>query len=129
MIVARSTMLPGSTEEVVIPALERTSGKKAGRDFGVCFNPEFLREGSSIKDFYNPPYTVIGGDDARAIEAVRGIYTMLDAEFIVAPTLTGEDYAFEKARVYSNAVDWWNKADGSKRHRIPTTDRHQCDKF
>ena len=60
VIVLRSTMLPGSTEELVIPTLEKASGKKAGVDFGVCFNPEFLREGSSIEDFYNPPFTKIG---------------------------------------------------------------------
>src|SRR4051794_11353217 len=59
VIGVRSTMLPGSTEEVVIPTLEKASGSRAGRDFGVCFNPEFLREGTSIKDFYDPPFTVL----------------------------------------------------------------------
>ncbi|MDX1521190.1 MAG: nucleotide sugar dehydrogenase, partial [Anaerolineae bacterium] len=77
VIVARSTMLPGSTEEVVIPALESTSGKKAGKDFGVCFNPEFLREGSSIKDFYDPPFTVVGADDEKAAGIITELYTML----------------------------------------------------
>ena len=66
-VITRSTMLPGSTEEVVIPILEKVSGKRVRRDFGVCFNPEFLREGSSIKDFYDPPFTVIGSDDTTAI--------------------------------------------------------------
>lgn len=59
-IVLRSTVLPGTTEETLIPLLEEKSGKSAGKDFGVCFNPEFLREGSSVWDFYNPPKTVIG---------------------------------------------------------------------
>lgn len=59
-IVLRSTVLPGTTEETLIPILEEKSGKSAGKDFGVCFNPEFLREGSSVWDFYNPPKTVIG---------------------------------------------------------------------
>ena len=63
VVIARSTMLPGSTENLVIPTLENSSRKKAGRDLGVCFNPEFLRAGSSIKDFYDPPFTVIGSDD------------------------------------------------------------------
>jgi GDP-mannose 6-dehydrogenase len=51
-VVVRSTILPGTTARLVIPTLERASGKKAGQDFGVCMNPEFLREGSSISDFY-----------------------------------------------------------------------------
>ena len=89
-VVARSTMLPGSTEEVVIPILEQTSGKKAGRDFGVCFNPEFLREGNSVNDFYNPPFTVIGGDDGRAVAAVTGLYGMLDAPVFVVPFKVAE---------------------------------------
>ena len=60
LIVMRSTMLPGSCNDVVIPALEMYSGKKAGLDFGVCVNPEFLREGTAVFDFYNPSRTVIG---------------------------------------------------------------------
>jgi GDP-mannose 6-dehydrogenase len=59
-IVLRSTVLPGITEETLIPILEEKSGKSAGKDFGICFNPEFLREGSSVWDFYNPPKTIIG---------------------------------------------------------------------
>lgn len=90
VVVARSTMLPGSTEDVVIPTLERASGKKAGRDFGVCFNPEFLREGSSIKDFNEPPFTVVGGDDERANAAVSSLYEMLDAQIIVVPIKVAE---------------------------------------
>ncbi len=54
-IILRSTVLPGSTEQTLIPILEKKSGKSAGKDFGVCFNPEFLREGSSVSDFFRPP--------------------------------------------------------------------------
>src|SRR6266571_1355898 len=74
VVVLRSTVLPGSTATVVIPALERASGKKAGRDFGVCMNPEFLREGTSISDFYDPPFTVIGADDPDTVADVRTLY-------------------------------------------------------
>jgi GDP-mannose 6-dehydrogenase len=70
-VVIRSTVLPGTVDGVVIPALERASGKRAGVDFGVCSNPEFLREGSSIKDFYAPPFTLIGSHDERSAAAVR----------------------------------------------------------
>ena len=55
VVVARSTMLPGSMRSVVIPTLEQASGKVAGVDFGVCNNPEFLREGTAVFDYYNPP--------------------------------------------------------------------------
>ena len=57
---------------LVIPTLERASGKKAGRDFGVCMNPEFLREGTSIRDFYEPPFTLIGTDDPESAERLAG---------------------------------------------------------
>ena len=90
VVVARSTMLPGSTEEVVIPILERTSGKKAGIDFGVAFNPEFLREGSSIKDFYDPPYTVVGADSEKPVQALRELYAMINSQFLVTPIKVAE---------------------------------------
>ena len=59
VVVIRSTMLPGTIETVVVPTLEKCSEKRVGIDFGVCINPEFLREGSSLKDFYAPPFTLI----------------------------------------------------------------------
>lgn len=90
VIVTRSTMLPGSTEELVIPTLEKASGKKAGLDFGVCFNPEFLREGSSIRDFYHPPFTIIGGTDDRAVRAASDLYAMLDAPRFEVPIKVAE---------------------------------------
>jgi len=78
-IVIRSTMLPGTIESVVVPTLEECSGKKAGRDFGVCINPEFLREGTSLKDFYSPPFTLIGADEAQVAQTVSGLYAKIDA--------------------------------------------------
>lgn len=75
LVVVRSTVLPGSVRKVVVPALERASGKWLGPDLGVCFNPEFLREGSSVEDHYHPPYTLIGswspddGEQAAALYA------------------------------------------------------------
>ncbi len=85
VVVIRSTMLPGSTEALVIPTLEAASGKVAHVDFGVCVNPEFLREGSSIKDFYAPPFTLIGGQDEDAIRSIAGLYADLDAELVTVP--------------------------------------------
>jgi GDP-mannose 6-dehydrogenase len=83
VVVGRSTMLPGSTRSVVIPILERSSGKKVGRDFAVAFNPEFLREGTSVYDFFNPPKTVIGSEHERAVTMLREIYGHLPAEVFV----------------------------------------------
>jgi GDP-mannose 6-dehydrogenase len=79
IVVIRSTMLPGTVEEVVIPTLEVYSGKKVGRDFQVCINPEFLREGTSIRDFYSPPFTLIGADDEQVAMQVRRLYAGIDA--------------------------------------------------
>ena len=78
-VVVRSTVLPGSTDEVVIPTLERASGKRVGEDIGVCVNPEFLREGSSVKDFHCPPFTLIGAADGRCAESVTRLYRTIDA--------------------------------------------------
>jgi GDP-mannose 6-dehydrogenase len=90
VVVARSTMLPGSTEGVVVPALEAASGKRRGRDFAVCFNPEFLREGTSIADFHDPPFTVIGSDDERATEAVQALYAGVEAPILTVPIKVAE---------------------------------------
>lgn len=82
VVVLRSTVLPGSVEEEVIPTLEKTSGKKAGTDFGVCMNPEFMREGSSVYDYYHPPMIVIGELDKRSGDIVEQIYANIDAPVI-----------------------------------------------
>lgn len=90
VVVIRSTMLPGTIENVVIPALEQTSGKKAQHDFGVCINPEFLREGTSLKDFYAPPFTLIGADDQQTAELVSKLYAGIDARLFTTPVKTAE---------------------------------------
>jgi GDP-mannose 6-dehydrogenase len=82
IVVIRSTMLPGTIEETLLRTLEVYSGKRAGRDFGIAANPEFLREGSSIHDFENPPFTVIGANDEDAAGPVRRLYEHVDAPLI-----------------------------------------------
>jgi GDP-mannose 6-dehydrogenase len=89
-VVIRSTMLPGTVENTVVPALQETSGKKAVRDFGICINPEFLREGSSLKDFHAPPFTLIGADDETTSSAVRELYERIDAPVFVTSLKTAE---------------------------------------
>src|SRR5262245_13919902 len=78
----RSTMLPGTIEQTVIPTLEVFSGKRAGRDFGVAVNPEFLREGSSIYDFNHPPFTLIGADDEDTAAPLQRLYANIDAQVV-----------------------------------------------
>jgi len=90
IVVIRSTMLPGTIETVVVPALEGYSRKNAGQDFGICINPEFLREGSSIRDFYAPPFTLIGADDEHTGSVVRSLYAEIDAPVFVTALKTAE---------------------------------------
>ena len=90
VVVARSTMLPGSMQDVVIPALEEASGKKAGVDFGVCNNPEFLREGTAVFDYHNPPKTVIGEIDEHSGDVLVELYNELDAPLIRTDISTAE---------------------------------------
>jgi GDP-mannose 6-dehydrogenase len=82
VVCIRSTVLPGTVESMVVPLLEQHSGRKAGQDFGVCMNPEFLREGSSIADFHQPPMTVIGELDSRSGDAVQALYAGVTAPVV-----------------------------------------------
>lgn len=90
IVVIRSTMLPGSMKSIVIPTLESASGKRAGVDFGVCNNPEFLREGSAVYDFFNPPKTVIGETEQKSGETVATLYKNMDAPLIRTDLETSE---------------------------------------
>lgn len=89
-VVIRSTILPGTMEQIVIPVLEEYSGKKAGSDFGLCNNPEFLREGSAVKDFNDPPKTVIGEVDRESGDLLSKLYEKLDAPLIRTDVRTAE---------------------------------------
>jgi GDP-mannose 6-dehydrogenase len=89
-VVVRSTVLPGTTESVVVPEIEKESGKKAGRDFQVCFNPEFLREGTAVADFFNPPFTVVGTENPTQCAAIADVYRFLAAPFYEIPIAAAE---------------------------------------
>lgn len=79
VVAVRSTLLPGVLEARLIPLLEEASGRSVGADLGVCVNPEFLREGSAIKDFQKPPFTIVGETDPRAGDVLLGMYAHLQA--------------------------------------------------
>jgi len=78
VVVVKSTVVPGTTDEVVLPILEEASGKKAGVEFGVGMNPEFLREGEAIQDFMSPDRIVLGGIDDKSINALEELYSVFD---------------------------------------------------
>jgi GDP-mannose 6-dehydrogenase len=90
VVVVRSTVLPGTTHGVVIPALERTSDKEYGRDFGVTVNPEFLREGSAIHDFRNPPMTLVGHNYRSDAQPTEALYAHVDAPVVTTSIRTAE---------------------------------------
>lgn len=90
VVVVRSTVLPGTVKKLVIPVLEKYSGKKAGVDFGICTNPEFLRESTAIKDYYFPPMTVIGELDQRSGDVLASLYEDLPALVIRRPIEVAE---------------------------------------
>jgi GDP-mannose 6-dehydrogenase len=124
VVVIRSTMLPGTIESVVVPALEQSSGKQAGKDFGVCINPEFLREGSSLKDFYAPPFTLIGADDEETARLVTSLYADISAPLFVTSVKTAEmvKYAcncFHALKVsFANEIGNICKAAGIDSHEV-----------
>ena len=82
VVVVRSTVLPGTTHDHVIPTLEARSGKKYGEGFGVSVNPEFLREGTALKDFRHPPLTLVGHNHATDAAPTKALYDNLEAPLV-----------------------------------------------
>jgi GDP-mannose 6-dehydrogenase len=98
VVVVRSTMLPGSMKSVAIPALEEHSRKQAGTGFGVCINPEFLREGTAIYDYDHPPKTIVGATDEKTAKTLLGIYAHLPG-----PAITTEIQIAEMVKYADNS--------------------------
>ena len=101
VVVIRSTVLPGVTRRELIPLIEKTSGKTAGVEFGVCFNPEFLREGNAIEDFFHPSRTVIGEYDKKSGDALVAMY----AHEVSGPKLR---VTVETAEMVKYTDNWWH---------------------
>ena len=124
VVVIRSTILPGTIKNIVIPALEESSGKIAGKDFGVCNNPEFLREGTAVYDFYHPPKTVIGETDKQSGDLVASLYDKLDAPLIrtkieVAEMVKYVDNVWHALKVgFGNEIGNICKAIGVDSHEV-----------
>lgn len=123
-VVIRSTLLPGSLMSCVIPALERGSRKKAGVDFGVAINPEFLREGTGIKDFYDPPFTLIGELDQQSGDLVAELYRNVPGEVVRTDLETAEmvkyvSNAFHALKIsFANEIGSLCKVMGLDSHKV-----------
>jgi GDP-mannose 6-dehydrogenase len=123
-IVIRSTVQPGTVEEKLEPLLESCSGKKSGMDFGLCFQPEFLREASSIRDYDHPPYTVVGGNCEAAVQAVRELFEHLPARFLVTSIRVAEALkmscnAFHALKItFANEIGRISQALGIDSHEV-----------
>ena len=109
VVVVRSTVLPGTTHQVVIPALERTSGKKYGTGFGVTVNPEFLREGTAIHDFRHPPLTLVGHNYASDAAPTKALYGRVDAPVETTTIRTAEMMKYASNTWHSLKVTFANE--------------------
>ncbi|MGU3499861.1 nucleotide sugar dehydrogenase [Mycobacterium sp. C31M] len=109
VVVYRSTMVPGTCESLLIPRLELASGKRAGVDFGVCVNPEFLREGTSVRDFFDPPKTVVGASDTRSADMVLGLYEGLPGRQFRVPIRVAEMSKYVDNSFHALKVDFANE--------------------
>jgi GDP-mannose 6-dehydrogenase len=124
VVVVRSTLLPGTMRELVIPTLEASSGRHAGTDFGVCFNPEFLREGTAVRDYMHPPKTVIGELTRASGNLLASLYEGIEAPLIRTDIETAEmvkyaDNAWHALKVgFANEIGNLCKALELDSHRV-----------
>ncbi|MDG2375705.1 MAG: UDP-glucose/GDP-mannose dehydrogenase family protein [Woeseiaceae bacterium] len=110
VVVVKSTVVPGTTDDVVLPILEEASGKKAGQDFGVGMNPEFLREGVAVDDFMNPDRIVLGGIDDRTRDVLALAYTSFkDAEIVRTSNKTAELIKYTANSLLATMISFSNE--------------------
>ncbi|MEU3294066.1 nucleotide sugar dehydrogenase [Streptomyces longwoodensis] len=123
-VVFRSTMLPGTCLNLLVPILEKYVGGTAGVDVGVAVNPEFLREGTSVRDFFDPPKTVVGELDAASGDVVLALYEGLPGEVFRVPVPTAEaikyaDNAFHGLKIgFANEFGAVCQALGVDSHQV-----------
>jgi GDP-mannose 6-dehydrogenase len=112
LVVLRSTVLPGTAETIVVPALEKSSGKKLGQDFGVCVNPEFMREGTAVADFLDPALTVIGAADSKHSCILREVYQWVPGRIF--------ETSFRSAEMVKYVCNAWHAVKVSFANEIGT---------
>lgn len=93
-LVIRSTVAPGTTRARIAPLLEKAAGRKIGDRLSLVFNPEFLREGSSVSDFHNPPQTIVGSLDEAGVEVMKRLYTGVPGSFVAADVGVAESVKY-----------------------------------
>jgi GDP-mannose 6-dehydrogenase len=108
-VVIRSTILPGTTESVVIPAIQSASGKRAGQAFGMIYNPEFMREGTAVADFFEPPYTVLGAADTNDLAPVRELYQGMPGRIFETPIRVAEMVKYASNAFHAVKVSFANE--------------------
>lgn len=132
VVVVRSTVLPGTVSQRLIPLLEQYSGKRSGQHFGVCMNPEFLREGSALEDYYHPSHTIIGELDRCSGDIAQRLYASVDAPVVRTAIQTAEmvkyvNNAFHALKVvFANEIGNFCQAhgiDGQEVMKIFSQDR------
>lgn len=111
-VVFRSTVQPGTVENKLIPVVEKHSGKKSGDGFVVCFQPEFHREGSSIRDYDNPPMTVVGSEHSIEIEQLRELFGSLPCDFIETVIRTAETLKYACTTFHALKISFANEMGG-----------------
>lgn len=122
VVVVKSTVVPGTTDDVVTPLLEEASGRRAGADFGVGMNPEFLTEGVAVRDFLEPDRIVLGGRDARTIETLEGLYrTFRNVPIVRTNNKTAEMIKYTSNAVLATLISFSNEI-GNFCARIPGVD-------
>jgi UDPglucose 6-dehydrogenase/GDP-mannose 6-dehydrogenase len=108
-VVVKSTVVPGTTEEVVLPILAAASGKRPGADFGVGMNPEFLREGEAVADFMNPDRIVMGGIDGRTCDAIEGLYEAFSCDKLRTTPRTAEMIKYASNSLLATMISFSNE--------------------
>ena len=109
LVVLRSTVLPGTTESIAIPALEAGSGKRLGEGFSVCYNPEFMRESTAVADFFQPPYTVMGARDTAHLVPLRQVYEWVPGRVFETSIAVAEMVKYVSNVFHALKVDFANE--------------------
>jgi GDP-mannose 6-dehydrogenase len=121
VVVLRSTVLPNTTRSIAQPLLEQSSGRRAGADFDLCYNPEFMREGTAVEDFFHPPYTVLGAEDSQQLKLLRELYQWSPTRIFEASLADAEMVKYMSNAYHALKVGFANEMGTLAKHlRVDT---------